>query len=56
MAEGRSNNAIATLLGVSDKTIESHVASVFSKLDLLPEAADHRRVRAVLAWLEEGIG
>jgi DNA-binding NarL/FixJ family response regulator len=54
MAEGRSNNAIASRFGLSDKTVESHVANIFTKLDLLPEGADHRRVRAVLTWLEEG--
>jgi len=52
MAEGRSNSAIARTLGVHDKTVESHVASIFTRLDLLPEADDHRRVLAVRAWLE----
>lgn len=51
MAEGRSNLAIARQLGVSEKTIESHIASIFSKLDLFPEADDHRRVLAVRAWM-----
>ena len=52
MAEGRSNSAIGRALGVSDKTVESHVASIFTRLDLLPEVDDHRRVLAVRAWLE----
>ena len=52
MAEGRSNLAVARQLGVSEKTIESHIASIFSKLELLPEAADHRRVLAVRAWMQ----
>lgn len=51
MAEGRSNSAIGRALGVHDKTVESHVASIFTRLDLMPEADDHRRVLAVRAWL-----
>jgi DNA-binding NarL/FixJ family response regulator len=53
MAEGRSNQAIARLLGVSAKTVETHIAGIFSKLDLLPEPDDHRRVLAVRAWLRD---
>ena len=52
MAEGRSNSAIAGELVVNDKTIESHIASIFSKLGLTPEPEDHRRVLAVRAWLD----
>lgn len=52
MAEGRSNSAIAAELVVSDKTIESHIASIFTKLSLSPEADDHRRVLAVRVWLD----
>jgi DNA-binding NarL/FixJ family response regulator len=51
MAEGRSNAAIAERLVISMKTIETHIASIFSKLGLEPEADDHRRVLAVLAYL-----
>lgn len=51
MAEGRSNSAIAERLYLNAKTVESHVRNVFTKLDLLPEADDHRRVLAVLAHL-----
>lgn len=51
MAEGRSNHAIGHRLFVSDKTVEAHVRSVFTKLDLMPGAGDHRRVLAVLAFL-----
>ena len=51
MAEGRSNGAIATRLTVTEKTVEAHVASIFSKLGLEPAPADHRRVLAVLAYL-----
>lgn len=52
MAEGRSNSAIAGELIVNDKTIESHIASIFTKLTLSPEPDDHRRVLAVRAWLD----
>jgi DNA-binding NarL/FixJ family response regulator len=51
MAEGRSNAAITTRLTVTEKTVEAHVASIFSKLGLEPAHADHRRVLAVLAYL-----
>ena len=51
MAEGRSNGAIARQLVLSEKTVETHIASIFGKLDLPPEPDDHRRVLAVLAWL-----
>ncbi len=53
MAEGRSNAAIAERLTVTEKTVEAHVASIFSKLGLEPAHADHRRVLAVLAYLHE---
>jgi DNA-binding NarL/FixJ family response regulator len=52
MAEGRSNSAIARALNLNHKTVESHSASMFTKLDLLVEPDDHRRVLAVLAWLQ----
>jgi DNA-binding NarL/FixJ family response regulator len=51
MAEGRSNIAIAERLFVTEKTVEAHIASVFSKLELRPAADDHRRVLAVLTYL-----
>jgi DNA-binding NarL/FixJ family response regulator len=51
MAEGRSNQAIADRLFVTAKTVESHIASIFSKLELLPALDDHRRVLAVLRYL-----
>jgi DNA-binding NarL/FixJ family response regulator len=51
MAEGRSNAAIAEALVVTERAVEKHVTSIFSKLDLTPAAEDHRRVLAVLAYL-----
>jgi DNA-binding NarL/FixJ family response regulator len=51
MAEGRSNQAIADRLDMARKTVEAHVANIFSKLELLPASDDHRRVLAVLAHL-----
>ncbi|MGS2588568.1 response regulator transcription factor [Streptomyces hebeiensis] len=52
MAEGRSNEAIGQRLYVSGKTVETHVRNVFTKLGLEPAVADHRRVLAVLAYLQ----
>ena len=52
MAEGRSNSAVARELVVNDKTVESHIAAIFTKLGLSPEPEDHRRVLAVRAWLD----
>jgi serine/threonine-protein kinase len=51
MAEGRSNQAIASQLYMSPKTVETHVGNMFAKLGLLPAAEDHRRVLAVLTYL-----
>src|SRR5215218_4165727 len=51
MAEGRSNAAIAEELVVTERAVEKHVTSIFSKLDLTPTVEDHRRVLAVLAYL-----
>jgi DNA-binding NarL/FixJ family response regulator len=59
MAEGRANAAIARRLRITPKTVESHIASIFSKLDLLATVDDHRRVLAVLTYLDEtgrGVG
>jgi DNA-binding NarL/FixJ family response regulator len=49
MAEGRSNTGIAEQLVVSERAVEKHVTSIFTKLGLAPAAEDHRRVLAVLA-------
>lgn len=51
MAQGRSNSALSAELHLSGKTIEAHVRSIFTKLNLAPDAADHRRVLAVLTFL-----
>ena len=51
MAEGRSNHAIADRLVISERAVEKHVTSIFSKLGLPPAEEDHRRVLAVLTFL-----
>ncbi|WP_338749716.1 response regulator transcription factor [Janibacter alittae] len=53
MAQGRTNSAIATELFVSHGAVEKHVTSIFTKLDLPPAEGDHRRVLAVLRWLDQ---
>jgi DNA-binding NarL/FixJ family response regulator len=53
MAEGRSNEAIMQHLFVSSKTVETHVRNIFTKLRLEPSLTDHRRVLAVLAYLQQ---
>ncbi|MDT3445599.1 response regulator transcription factor [Pseudofrankia sp. BMG5.37] len=54
IAEGRSNTAVAGALFLSEKTVETHVRSIFRKLRLPDRPDDHRRVLAVLAWLGQG--
>jgi DNA-binding NarL/FixJ family response regulator len=51
MAEGRSNQAIASQLVVTERAVEKHVTSIFGKLGLPVSGEDHRRVLAVLAFL-----
>ena len=51
MAEGRANAGIAQALVVSEKAVAKHINGIFAKLDLPADTDDHRRVRAVLAWL-----
>ncbi|TDB97345.1 MULTISPECIES: response regulator transcription factor [Nonomuraea] len=52
MAEGRSNAAIASALFLSYGSVEKHVTQIFAKLGLPPSRGDHRRVLAVLRYLE----
>jgi DNA-binding NarL/FixJ family response regulator len=52
MAEGRTNSAIAATLVISEGAVEKHVANIFSKLQLTASPTDHRRVLAVLRYLE----
>ncbi len=54
IAEGRSNQAIAKALHVSEGSVEKHVTAVFQKLDLEPDQSGNRRVLAALAHLEHG--
>ena len=51
MAEGLSNNAVAERLVVTERAVEKHMTSIFSKLRLPPTGETHRRVLAVLAYL-----
>jgi DNA-binding NarL/FixJ family response regulator len=53
MAEGRSNTAIAGTLYLSIGAVEKHIASIFTKLDLPQTGTDHRRVLAVLTYLQQ---
>jgi DNA-binding NarL/FixJ family response regulator len=52
MAEGRSNQAIADELVVTERAVEKHVTGIFSKLGLDATPSDHRRVLAVLTYLK----
>ncbi len=54
MAEGRSNSAIAQRLVITDSAVAKHINAIFAKLDLNAADGDHRRVRAVLRFLEPG--
>jgi len=51
MAEGKTNSGISDSLFMSEKTVESHVRSIFMKLDLRSDQHTNRRVLAVLQWL-----
>lgn len=53
MAQGRTNGAIAQTLYISEGAVEKNISSIFTKLDLPPAEGDHRRVLAVLRWLEQ---
>ena len=52
MAEGRSNKAIADRLFITEHTVEKHVKSIFGTLGLPPSTEDHRRVLAVIRFLD----
>ena len=54
IAEGRSNQAIAKTLHVTEGSVEKHITAVFQKLDLEPDESGNRRVLAALAHLEHG--
>jgi len=52
VAQGHSNGAIATILGLSERTVMAHTRSVFTTLGLLDDGSTHRRVLAVVTYLE----
>lgn len=54
MAQGHSNEAIATELVISVRVVEKHISAIFAKLGLTEEADVHRRVKAVLIYLSNG--
>jgi DNA-binding NarL/FixJ family response regulator len=53
VAEGRSNRSVAAAMFVSEKTVEAYTGRIFAKLGLSDSPESHRRVQAVLAWLQE---
>ena len=53
MAQGKNNAAIAATLVLSERAVEKHINSIFSKLSLSEEKDTHRRVKAVLLYLSE---
>jgi DNA-binding NarL/FixJ family response regulator len=52
MAQGRTNTAIAATIRVSERAVEKHVTNIFAKFDLAPSDTDHRRVLAVIRYLQ----
>jgi DNA-binding NarL/FixJ family response regulator len=52
MAQGRSNTAIAASIRASERAVEKHVTNIFGKFDLPPSESDHRRVLAVIRYLQ----
>ena len=55
MAEGKTNGGIARQLWLTNRTVETHVGSIMAKLDLANTPDDHRRVLAVLTWLNASV-
>ena len=53
IAKGKTNSAIADVLFLSERAVEKHINSIFTKLDLLPQKDTNRRVSAVLLFLSE---
>ena len=56
MAQGRSNAGIAKSLLVSEAAVEKHVTAIFRKLRIGPQSTEHRRVHAVLMYLQDAAG
>jgi DNA-binding NarL/FixJ family response regulator len=56
VAQGKNNPAIATHLHLTDRAVEKHINSIFSKLGLSEEESVHRRVRAALIFLADQAG
>jgi DNA-binding NarL/FixJ family response regulator len=56
MAEGKTNTGIARQLWVTERTVETHIRSIFMKLDLVESDSHHRRVLAVLRYIEDTPG
>ncbi len=54
IAEGRSNQAIAATLFVSEASVEKYITAIFQKLELEPDESGNRRVLAALVHLEHG--
>lgn len=52
LAQGLTNLAIARRLVVSERTVDSHLGSIFVKLGLPPDGEHNRRVRAALLWMQ----
>lgn len=56
IAEGRSNRAVAASMGVAEKTVEAYTGRIFTKLGLAEHPDSHRRVQAVVTWLQQASG
>lgn len=56
IAEGRSTRAVAVSMGVAEKTVETCTGHIFSRLGLAEHPDSHRRVQAVVTWLQQAPG